>query len=157
MTMITAASPGPADMHLRRGSEITKSTPTRDPRKAPRMVRLTVNLPSDLVERMRDAVYWTPGLTLAWLIARAVQASLADLETIHQGPFPRRLKPLRAGRPRLLGQAMHLARPLLASEGATGTGKNGTEAAVPLLTQSRPQRIFEGEEKALLNTPRMPK
>jgi hypothetical protein len=31
----------------------------------PRMVRLTVNLPSDLAEQMRDAVYWTPGLTLA--------------------------------------------------------------------------------------------
>jgi hypothetical protein len=70
------------------------------------MVRLTVNLPSLLVEQMRDAVYWTPGLTLAWLIARAVRASLSDLETIHQGPFPRRAKPLRAGRPRLLGQSM---------------------------------------------------
>jgi len=30
-----------------------------------RMVRLTVNLPADLADRMRDAVYWTPGLTLA--------------------------------------------------------------------------------------------
>jgi len=55
------------------------------------MVRLTVNLPAHLVEQMRDAVYWTPGLTLAWMIARAVRTSLTELETVHQGPFPRRL------------------------------------------------------------------
>ena len=71
-----------------------------------RMVRLTVNLPSHLVEQMRDAVYWTPGLTLAWMIARAVRGSLTELESVNQGPFPARLKPLRAGRPRLLGQSM---------------------------------------------------
>jgi hypothetical protein len=151
MTTITAVSPGPGDMHLRRVSEVTNSTITQEPRKAPRMVRLTVNLPSDLVEHMRDAVYWTPGLTLAWLIARAVRASLTELEAVHQGPFPRRLKPLRAGRPRLLGQAMNL-QPLAASGGTGGSGKT-----VPLLTQARPQRVFEGEERALLNTPRMPK
>lgn len=79
-----------------------------------RMVRLTVNLPSDLVEEMRDAVYWTPGLTLAWMIAQAVRGSLAELKRAHQGPFPRRLKPLRAGRPRLLGQSMKIHIPLLA-------------------------------------------
>lgn len=156
MTMITAASPRPAEMPLRRGSEVTKSTVTGEPKKTPRMVRLTVNLPSDLVEQMRDAVYWTPGLTLAWMIARAVRTSLRELETVRQGPFPRRLKPLRAGRPRLLGQAMNVG-PLPASESAGGTGKNGSHAAIPLLTQARPQRVFEGEENALLNTPRMPK
>jgi uncharacterized protein YdeI (BOF family) len=35
----------------------------------PRMVRLTVSLPGDLVDRLRDAVYWSPSLKLAWLIA----------------------------------------------------------------------------------------
>ena len=29
--------------------------------------RLTVNLPPELIERARNAVYWTPGLTLAGL------------------------------------------------------------------------------------------
>jgi hypothetical protein len=81
----------------------------------PRMVRLTVNLPSHLVEQMRDAVYWTPGLTLAWMIARAVRTSLTELETINQGPFPRRAKPLRAGRPRLLGQSMNVQPPPITS------------------------------------------
>ncbi len=87
------------------------------------MVRLTVNLPSHLVEQMRDAVYWTPGLTLAWMIARAVRASLAELETVHQGPFPRRLKPLRAGRPRLVGQSMNV-RPMGNGEAVEGSVKS---------------------------------
>lgn len=74
----------------------------------PRKVRLTVNLPNDLVEQMRDAVYWNPGLTLAWLVARALRTSLAELHAINEGPFPRRAKPLRAGRPRLAGQSMRV-------------------------------------------------
>ena len=73
-----------------------------------RKVRLTVNLPQDLVEQMRDAVYWTPGLTLAWLIARAMRTSLSELRPKNQGPFPKRSKPLRAGRPRLTGQTMNV-------------------------------------------------
>lgn len=77
-------------------------------RHTPRTVRLTVNLPSDLVDKMRNAVYWTPGLTLAWFIGRALCTSLGELETANKGPFPKRLKPLRAGRPRLLGQSMEL-------------------------------------------------
>ncbi len=73
-----------------------------------RKIRLTVNLPNDLVEQMRDAVYWSPGLTLAWLVARALRTSLAELHASNRGPFPRRAKPLRAGRPRLAGQSMRV-------------------------------------------------
>jgi hypothetical protein len=73
-----------------------------------RKVRVTVNLPNDLVEQMRDAVFWNPHLTLAWLIARAMRTSLSELHERNQGPFPPRSQPLRAGRPRLAGQFMHL-------------------------------------------------
>ena len=100
----------------------------------PRNVRLTVNLPSLLVEQMRDAVYWTPGLTLAWMIARAVRASLADLETIHQGPFPKRLKPLRAGRPRRIGQSMDIR--TLGGEGADAQGKIPLKTSIPMATRN---------------------
>lgn len=74
----------------------------------PRKVRLTVSLPSDLVDRLRDAVYWSPNLTLAWLIAQSLRASLADLEKSRQGPFPKRIMGLRVGRPRLVGQTMNV-------------------------------------------------
>ncbi len=108
MPTTTVTTPSAAETPFHRAGSLTSTGPVKDKPEAPRMVRLTVNLPSHLVEQMRDAVYWTPGLTLAWLIARAVRASLTELETIHQGPFPKRAKPLRAGRPRLLGQSMNV-------------------------------------------------
>lgn len=77
-------------------------------RRPPRTVRLTVSLPGDLVDRLRDAVYWSPNLKLAWLIAESLRASLADLETSRQSPFPKRMMALRAGRPRLIGQSMNV-------------------------------------------------
>jgi hypothetical protein len=104
MTTTTTSPIGETTLHHSRhlnGKQILRETAEK-----PRMVRLTVNLPSNLVEQMRDAVYWTPGLTLAWVIARALRTSLTELESTNHGPFPRRSKPLRAGRPRLLGQSM---------------------------------------------------
>ena len=131
----TTTTVGPADLQLRRGGPVTSPALGKDKSERPRMVRLTVNLPSDLVEQMRDAVYWMPGLTLAWLIARAVRASLADLETIHQGPFPRRLKPLRAGRPRLVGQSMNV-NPSGGSGSTDGMGKSVFRTAPPVATRN---------------------
>ncbi len=77
-----------------------------------KLVRLTVNLPAELADRMRDAVYWTPGLTLAWFIASAVRMSLAELESTNRAPFPKRARQLRAGRPRLMGQSLKLRSPV---------------------------------------------
>jgi len=101
----TTTTIDPAEL---RGGPVTNPTLVKEKSEGPRNVRLTVNLPSNLVEQMRDAVYWTPGLTLAWMIARAVRASLTELESVRQGPFPKRLRPLRAGRPRLVGQSMNV-------------------------------------------------
>ena len=72
------------------------------------MVRLTVNLPADIADRMRDAVYWTPGLTLAWFVASAIRMSLTELETINRAPFPKRAGKLRPSHPRLMGQSLKL-------------------------------------------------
>ena len=87
-------------------------SPTTGPSKVGRQqsrVRLTVSLPSDLVDCLRDAVYWSPSLTLAWLIARSLRTSLTEMESFRQGPFLKRTNALRAGRPRLLGQTMNLS------------------------------------------------
>lgn len=105
------------------------STSNKSGRQQPRTVRLTVSLPGDLVDRLRDAVYWSPDLKLAWLIAQSLRASLADLETSHQGPFPKRMMALRAGRPRLVGQSMTV-RPR-----ASPTG-NGTAHPAEVRTQA---------------------
>ena len=84
------------------------SRPNKTERQEPR-VRLTVSLPGDLVDRLRDAVYWSPSLTLAWLIARSLRVSLTEMESFRQSPFPKRTNALRAGRPRLLGQTMNVS------------------------------------------------
>lgn len=100
-----------------RGSS-PSSRPSKTKQQQPRMVRLTVSLPGDLVDRLRDAVYWSPSLTLAWLIAQSLRTSLAEMESLRQGPFPKRKNALRAGRPRLVGQTMNVSpRP-----GVTGYG-----------------------------------
>jgi hypothetical protein len=92
-----------------RGGAIPSSKPSEPGQQRPRSVRLTVSLPGDLVERLRDAVYWSPSLTLAWLIAHSLRTSLAEMESLRQGPFPKRTHALRAGRPRLIGQTMNVS------------------------------------------------
>jgi hypothetical protein len=61
--------------------------------------RLTAKLPVELIERVRNAVYWTPGLTLARLAAIALTKYLDDIETERGAPFPPRQSELKAGRP----------------------------------------------------------
>ena len=61
--------------------------------------RFTVNLPPELIERARNAVYWTPGLTLAGLAEDALLKALRRLEKANGGPFRARDGKLPAGRP----------------------------------------------------------
>jgi hypothetical protein len=62
--------------------------------------RFTAQIPADVVERAKNAVYWTPGLTLAKLIENAIRDELAKIEKKNGGPFPaRQQKNLTGGRP----------------------------------------------------------
>lgn len=62
--------------------------------------RLTVYLPVALLDRLRNAVYWTQGLTLAGLIERAVMETLDNMESQRGMPFSQRLEELKGGRPK---------------------------------------------------------
>lgn len=62
--------------------------------------RMTVSLPADLLERMRDAAYWTSGTTMAGLISSALEDLLHNLESQNGRPFSPRLQDLKPGRPR---------------------------------------------------------
>lgn len=62
--------------------------------------RLTVSLPTETIERMRDAVYWTPGTTIASLISNAVNDLVRQLESMRGEPFSTRLEELKPGRPK---------------------------------------------------------
>ena len=61
--------------------------------------RFTIGLDSAIADRARDAVYHSPGLTLAGLIATALTSELDRLEHERGQPFPARPGPLRPGRP----------------------------------------------------------
>ena len=62
--------------------------------------RMTVSLPADLLERMRDAAYWTSGTTMAGLISSAIEDLLHNLESQNGRPFSPRLQDLKPGPPR---------------------------------------------------------
>ena len=68
----------------------------------PAKERLTVSISADVVERLRNAVYWTEGATIAIIdrdnIDRA-ERSVDAMEEARGKTFSRRSSPLRVGRP----------------------------------------------------------
>lgn len=129
MSLTHQAAPNHSIKKEHREAASPSSKPSKAGRQQPRTVRLTVSLPGDLVDRLRNAVYWSPDLKLAWLIAQSLRASLADLETSRQGPFPKRMMALRSGRPRLIGQSMKV-------HPRTGLNPNGTARPPEGITQA---------------------
>ena len=129
MSTTDQATPSHSIKNERREAASPSSGPSKAGRQQPRTVRLTVSLPGDLVDRLRDAVYWSPSLTLAWLVAQSLRTSLTEMESLRQCPFPKRTKALRAGRPRLVGQTMNV------SSRARLTG-NGTARQAEGITQA---------------------
>lgn len=109
MSLTDQATSSNSIKNERRRAATQSPRPSKAGRRQPRTVRLTVCLPGDLVDRLRNAVYWSPSLTLAWLIAHSLRTSLTEMESLRQGPFPKRKKALRAGRPRLVGQTMNVS------------------------------------------------
>lgn len=61
--------------------------------------RCTLRLSRDLMDKLRDAVYWTPGLTLGSLAEQALRTCIDEIEAGRGGPFPPRAGNLKTGRP----------------------------------------------------------
>ena len=61
--------------------------------------RLTINLSVELIERVKNAVYWTPGLTMSSLTEKALLHAVNKLEKERGEAFPPRREELRPGRP----------------------------------------------------------
>ena len=62
--------------------------------------RVTFQLPVPVIERARDEVYFTPGLTMARLMEEALVAQLQRLESKRGKPLPSRgAAAIRTGRP----------------------------------------------------------
>ena len=78
----------------------TPAPSSRQKRKAKaRKTRATFHLPMELCDRARDAVYWTPGLTLSSLCEAGLRSEIVNLERKRGEAFPKRAGDLKAGRP----------------------------------------------------------
>ena len=131
MSLTDQATSSHSIKNERRGAVSLPFGSSKAGRQQPQTVRLTVSLPGDLVDRLRDAVYWSPSLTLAWLVAQSLRTSLAEMESLRQCPFPKRTNALRAGRPRLLGQTMNVSpRASLTGNGTAHPAEGIAQAAL---------------------------
>jgi hypothetical protein len=61
--------------------------------------RVTVQISSPLMNRLKNAVYWTPGITISSSIESAIEEKLRALEQANNGEFAQRSEELKAGRP----------------------------------------------------------
>jgi post-segregation antitoxin (ccd killing protein) len=61
--------------------------------------RLTIQLSGDLLDRAKNAVYWTPGLTLAALAEEGLKRVVERIEKQRGSSFPHRKEELKGGRP----------------------------------------------------------
>jgi hypothetical protein len=62
--------------------------------------RITLHISTELVDRVKNAVYWEPGLTVAGFAEEAFTDAIEALEKERGNPFPQRKhQKLRGGRP----------------------------------------------------------
>lgn len=60
--------------------------------------RITVQISEDVIDRIKNAVYWTAGVTLAALAEEAFSKIVDELEKSKRTPFPKRKDELKTGR-----------------------------------------------------------
>ena len=95
----TTIGDSPLDAVIPNPLDLTETT-SRGSEK-PKVVkeRLTVHLSVELIDRVKNAVYWTPGLTLAGLTEEGLTEAVDALEKSRGGPYPSRKENLKGGRP----------------------------------------------------------
>ena len=61
--------------------------------------KITVHLTHDLIERLKNAAYWNPELTIAGIAELGVAIAIDQVEKENGGPYPPRKRELKGGRP----------------------------------------------------------
>jgi len=61
--------------------------------------RITIHLSTELIERLKNVVFWEPGLTITSLTEKALDAELIKLEKKRGNAYPKRTHNLTGGRP----------------------------------------------------------
>ena len=73
--------------------------PSEPPAVAEGRQKLTVHLDADVVNRVKNAAYWNPRLTIARIAERGIRLALKEVERDHGGAYPQREGELVGGRP----------------------------------------------------------
>ena len=78
-----------------------EQTPQPEPSKAEsqKQEKLTVHLTHDLIERVKNAAYWNPRLTIASIAEVGVRYAIEQVEKENGGAYPPRESELKGGRP----------------------------------------------------------
>lgn len=84
---------------LREKAKLRPTGPALDRRLEARE-RLTVKLRAEIINRLRNAVFYTPGLTINGFIENCIVSVVGEMEKKRGSAFPERTENLRAGRPR---------------------------------------------------------
>jgi hypothetical protein len=56
-------------------------------------------LSPDLIERVKNAAFWNPRLTITAIAEAGIRQAIEKEEKSHGGPYPTREQELRGGRP----------------------------------------------------------
>lgn len=67
--------------------------------RSPSRRKLTVHLRPDVIERVKNAAYWNPRLTIAAIAEAGILQAIEEIEREQGGPYPPREQELRGGRP----------------------------------------------------------
>jgi hypothetical protein len=110
--------------------------PDMSPKEPPGKKNLAVVISADIVERAKNIVYWTPGVTLAGLVEEGLEKAVERRERANGGPFKERPADLQRGRPVALrdirGKKKRVA--------AVNSGSRGSRRPTPKDRTRKPKR-----------------
>ena len=79
--------------------EQTPAQPEASKAESQKKEKLTVHLTHDLIERVKNAAYWNPRLTIASIAEIGVRYAIEQVERENGGAYPPRESELKGGRP----------------------------------------------------------
>jgi hypothetical protein len=94
----------PLEAYLAATSSVKKTSPLAEPLIAEQLnekkQRITIHLTVDLIEKMKNVVFWEPGMTLTAFAQEALEKAVHQLEKKRGESYPeRKNRSLKGGRP----------------------------------------------------------
>ena len=84
---------------LNESSTATRPAANSDTERSRSKRKMTVELTNELIERVKNAAYWNPRLTISGIVEEGVQFAIQQIESENGGAYPNREAELKGGRP----------------------------------------------------------